>query len=421
MRKRQGLLDALRFVAALYLVMFHFATYAPVRLYEWLPVLNNGFMATNLFLILSGFILTRLHAQELQQGKLSSLRFLARRLVRIWPGHLVVLSAFVAMVLVMRLLKMPVNDPLRYDFGALLPQALLIHAWGIPSELSWNYPTWTLSALVFCYLAFPLLIHLTCNPRYPIWWLFGSLALLQPLDFLGTLITGESLPAVPIWLGILRALPLFLVGVSMARVDSLKRSRRQHSGFNVALSLCSGFTLLQLWLDSPLWIVGVNALVVLLAAHASTTPHLKVIGQKLGDLSFSLYLIHFLVATVWFTGGWRVLQLSARADAWQAWLLWLMAFPVTFVFAGLFMKFVDQPLQRRLRPRFEAWADSGWVSEIRIKDREHRRSWALHTQEMPVWDGKRTEASTTSISAAEPDAAAQSRAEGVAKSLLPNP
>lgn len=384
MKKRQGQLDALRFFAALYIVMYHYADSGPEQLYRWFPFLANGFIATNLFLILSGFLLTHLHAAELERGSLSSLRFLARRMVRVWPAHWVVLLGFVLLFGAAQLLNLPMRHPERYDWQTLLPQALLIHAWGIPSQESWNMPSWTLSALVFCYLLFPALVQLTRKRRYAIWWLLGTLVLLEPLNQLGYQLTGKALSDLPFWICILRALPLFMLGIALARVDPLRAPRARFSGLVVSLVACSAFALFELWQGSILWVIGVNALMVVLAARLGSTPRLSRIGKYLGELSFPLYLVHSLIGAVWFAG-LRAIQLSSEAATPQGFLLWSLAFPLAFGTAVLFMKWVDGPLQQWIRPKFEGWAESVWVTAIRAHRREKRLAWALQTQEMPLW------------------------------------
>ena len=54
---RGGALDALRFVASALVVVFHFGDAAPISLQSMHGFLGRGYLATDFFLMLSGFVL----------------------------------------------------------------------------------------------------------------------------------------------------------------------------------------------------------------------------------------------------------------------------------------------------------------------------------------------------------------------------
>ena len=56
---RGGALDALRFFASLFVVLFHFGDEAPIPLADMHSVWARGYLATDFFLMLSGFVLAR--------------------------------------------------------------------------------------------------------------------------------------------------------------------------------------------------------------------------------------------------------------------------------------------------------------------------------------------------------------------------
>ena len=47
------------------------------------------------------------------------------------------------------------SNPRWFDWSQLPAQVLLLQAWGVPGGQGWNAPTWTLSALIACYLLLP--------------------------------------------------------------------------------------------------------------------------------------------------------------------------------------------------------------------------------------------------------------------------
>lgn len=81
-------LDVLRGVAACVVVLFHLS----VRIQTpWL--FPHGFLAVDLFFVLSGFVLAHAYGDVLQRGMLTPWRFVLIRIVRLWP--MVLLGALV--------------------------------------------------------------------------------------------------------------------------------------------------------------------------------------------------------------------------------------------------------------------------------------------------------------------------------------
>ena len=52
-------LDVLRFLAASFILLFHYGSTAPVDLASLFPIFKQGWLATDFFLFLSGYILSR--------------------------------------------------------------------------------------------------------------------------------------------------------------------------------------------------------------------------------------------------------------------------------------------------------------------------------------------------------------------------
>jgi peptidoglycan/LPS O-acetylase OafA/YrhL len=76
-------LDGLRAIAVLSVLVFHLDKY-------WLP---GGFVGVDIFFVLSGFLITRLLITDLDRGGLSLARFYQRRIARLAPMIVVVVSA----------------------------------------------------------------------------------------------------------------------------------------------------------------------------------------------------------------------------------------------------------------------------------------------------------------------------------------
>jgi len=84
-------LTGMRGAAALWVVTFHAYPFV-ASLFDWperarIPVIRDGFLAVDLFFILSGFVLSYGHADRVQTGAGGAyMAFLAGRVRRIFPS-----------------------------------------------------------------------------------------------------------------------------------------------------------------------------------------------------------------------------------------------------------------------------------------------------------------------------------------------
>lgn len=128
-------------------VLQYFPDAAPVMVYA-----ANGYLGVDLFFILSGFINAHVYFSDLTKPSFGgTARYLWRRLVRIYPVHVAVIAIVILRhVRVGNLSGLPWQD--------LPNELLLIHAWQADSQLSWNAPSWSISAEWFAYLLCPLIV-----------------------------------------------------------------------------------------------------------------------------------------------------------------------------------------------------------------------------------------------------------------------
>jgi peptidoglycan/LPS O-acetylase OafA/YrhL len=131
-------LTSLRFFAAAAIVAFHIM---PMHGIPRNLALANG---VSFFFVLSGFILTY-NYRDLS-GRLR--QFYIARFARLWPVHVLTLCLAVLLI------------PFKGGPFDLVLNLLLVHAWVPVREtvFSFNGVSWSVSAEVFFYLAFPLLL-----------------------------------------------------------------------------------------------------------------------------------------------------------------------------------------------------------------------------------------------------------------------
>ena len=154
-------LTGIRGFAALWLVLYHLFPLFRQEFPDALLAQNFvrfGYLAVDLFAILSGFIIAYTYCDRLQVPSFEAIRrYLWFRFARTYPTHLFVLCLFVLLFI--------------YDSGwqalgslsadpAFLRQLFMLNGVGFENQWAWNAPTWSLSSEWFCYLLFLLLVPL---------------------------------------------------------------------------------------------------------------------------------------------------------------------------------------------------------------------------------------------------------------------
>lgn len=259
-------LTSLRGLAALAVVGFHFAP-----LMVDFPIFKKGFMGVDLFFLLSGFILTNVYSKELNVRS-----FFAARIARTYPLHLFILT-----MLLPNFGRTPA-----YSADSLLCNIIMTQV-VCGGALSWNSVSWSLSAEWISYILFPVLLGsvLSC-PR----WVAGVLTLVCA----GIIIAVSPMTDHDVYrMGALcRSLPEFLAGMILYRAYCYKWLA--HWGYFVGAAVVLALALVANAPD----IIAVSAFAALILA----SPYTRAMEHKalsfLGDISYSLYMIHSLIGIV---------------------------------------------------------------------------------------------------------------------------
>lgn len=338
---RGGALDLIRFAAAAFVVVYHMGPIAPTPLAELHPALGRGYLATDLFLMLSGYVLARIYGGAAADGRMAVGPFLWKRLLRIGPPHVIVLLGFAAMVATAAALGVTPSHPENFQPRELLLQLTLTQAWGVPNAPGWNLPTWTLSALLPCYALFIPAYRALAGIRP---WLGLALAfgLLLAADGLVLLSTGETVNQLPHWLGVVRAVPLFLLGLAVARAGMALPSTGR---IRIGLALAGAVLLAASQAFAPLDLLAIVALGLVIVGCDTPAMGRAPLVARLAEWSFAVFLVHTPALGIWSVICDRLAPSSGAAQ----WLLWSGGFFVSLIGAALFSAIVDRPLAQALR------------------------------------------------------------------------
>lgn len=332
-------LEGLRLVASVMVIALHYATYAEVRA-EPLG------LAVDLFFVVSGIVIAMVYDGRMH-GLADWLGFMRKRVARLYPLHLATLGFYVAIgVLVWRGTVTP-DNPAKYDPDLILPNLAMVHAWSPAGRISFNYVSWSISAETFVYLTFPVSLWLV--KRGFLAGLLAWAATLAAALAVSHALLGEWLVDLNWRFGILRAAPSFLLGCWLwewrdrLAATAFARALARH-GF---LAAGLGFAAAALLWPQPylllalVYAVVVSAFLADLAGRPTwaATPALA----DRGHLTYSLYMLHPVVATVVISVVFP--RLFGRSPGELAAAI-LVSAVLTWIVAGLSYRWFETPLRR---------------------------------------------------------------------------
>ena len=150
-------LTGIRGVAALWVAIYHFGLqhtwFIPYQHAGFLALIAHGYLAVDLFFVLSGFVMAVSYGHFFETFSPSKFMiFLIRRFARIYP-----LFAFVLLV---ALVSNQTRYTSHYSLLVILSNMFLVQSWGIC--LSIVSQSWSVSTELMAYLLFPALFYVAC-------------------------------------------------------------------------------------------------------------------------------------------------------------------------------------------------------------------------------------------------------------------
>ncbi len=334
-------LTGLRGIAAWLIALFHLRS-APGFPAPVAEMIGRAPLAVDLFFVLSGFILCHVYARSLERDSFRTGRFLLFRLARIYPLHLATLLFYLFLALIFSATPLSPIDPGKYRLAAVPQQLLLIHAWGLAPQLTFNVPSWSVSAEWFVYLLFPILVRVTRGWPAPVLAAVAMGLFLLAFHLLSE--PGRPLTARTFDLGALRALPEFLLGMAAWRW--------WREGFPVSPRLLLGpllaglLAVLAFDLPDPLLVLLFPPLLMALAAAPESALLARSPFLHFGRLSYAIYLVHMPVFTVWLAGLGGVMGLF---EGWPHGLPVLVGLLLVWPAAAMAHHLIELPARRWLR------------------------------------------------------------------------
>ncbi|WP_438852981.1 acyltransferase family protein [Brevundimonas nasdae] len=344
---RGGWLDALRFIVAFLIILHHFQAAGPFPLAEHLhPVFERGgFLLTNFFLIDSGYVLMRVYGAAVDKGRMSPTDFFLKRFLRVTPAHLIMGLSLVALVLLSTAAGVAPRNPEWFRWDQLPAQLLLLQSYGVYGGLGWNAPTWSISALIGCYLCFPWIIRglMRLGPWAA---LAAGIGVYLVANQLCWSLLGYPVYQMPMGYGFIRALPLFFLGMALAWFAQKIWINPRLAGW-AGIAAAVALAVVQNFDKHALISLSLISIIILAAGAVPVTRPSKLV-EKAAQVSFSMFISNEVVRIAWF----GVVNVAAARFALSEpvqWVLWAMGVAAAVGFAFAFHFAIDNPVQARIR------------------------------------------------------------------------
>ena len=338
-------LDHIRAFAALLVFMWHFlhgyagypvpfASNVSVFLFP-LALFDEGHVGVSLFMTLSGYLFTKLIAgKDIYFGK-----FMFNRILRLIP----LLYLFLFIQFAMRGDGVNITEFIKYLVVGLYTPTYAVGGWSVMVEMQF-------------YLILPLLLSVYKGNRNH---LLALLAVTIGIRVLLYVQMGEA-QTISYWY-IFGRIDQFILGMYACSLKNMER--RTKSAIAVGVAFCLFYWLFAQYggfylmgggypSKSPLWIILPTVEGAAFAFLIAYYDALKMTGQsllsrfvaKIGDYSYSIYLVHFFF--VFRAGDYITRNIYPISNIYVAMVAGLICFLLMIPIGYLNMRFIERPILR---------------------------------------------------------------------------
>lgn len=335
-------LDALRGIAAMAVVLFHYFTKyeelfghntppvfsLPWGSYDGVHLFSLGHYGVNLFFMISGFVIF----MTLERTK-APMDFVVSRFSRLFPAYWAAVALTFSVVFVLGLPGKEVS------FAQALANFSMVQSFFNVPHVDGVY--WTLEV--------ELLFYAWAFLAYRLGWLHRVHALLlaamalRLIYFLAAEFFRVDLPWIVSRYLILNFIAWFSIGVMVYRLSGRASGHctRRADLSVVACAIALLATVHSLW-------IGLLALALSAVLWGAASGHLPWLGNRvllgLGTISYTLYLVHENI-------GWAVMR-PIQAAGWSSKLSILVALILSLVLATLLTWLIERPAMAWIRKRY---------------------------------------------------------------------
>jgi len=353
-------LEGLRGLLALWVFVFHVCRFCGIKAF-FIP---DGVLAVNVFIILSGFVITRLLITKPEPY----LRYMTRRAARIYPAYLIALASGIAISglisSVYAQIPWPQEDISRevirhavemQNFIPLITGHLALLHGIFPEEIlkssstAFVGPAWSLSLEWQFYLIAPFFVALIISRR---WQIITGIAVVFISVFTPHLLIKLTYP-VPSFFPM--SIAFFAVGIASALLyDALRQVDKElvlYAAFGI---ICAALSSAGPWSHAEIPVV--IWIVALLSTTGRENTGLKAISgfltcapvKFLGRISYGFYVYH---TTVYICVAALLFSMGVHTNIIMFSGIMLVSLPVTVIVSALSYHFIELPVMRYAKNR----------------------------------------------------------------------
>ncbi len=344
-------LDGWRGVCALVVALWHFQLGGHL---DRIGAFRSSYLFVDFFFVLSGFVIAYSSEAGLDAGG-SKATFLRKRFARVWPLHAAMLAVMVGQEFLRQKLEGWSFPDARQPHD-ILPNLALLHGLGFDTDLTWNWPSWSISVEMALYVGFALVFM--AAPRRWRTWIAGGIVItaMATIGLFSRRYMGDAAT-----FGIARGAAGFFTGYLVQRLWRARPARVGTLGELAVMALVVGWLSFAhetvVSLAAPL-VFGQVVWVFASEGGAVSRVLKSEPGLKLGTWSYSIYLIHAPII-VSFHIAWRVLGLpggmltravEAIGTPWAGDAIDLTFLLLVLAIAPLTYRFIETPGRRLFAP-----------------------------------------------------------------------
>ncbi|WP_214073358.1 acyltransferase [Mucilaginibacter sp. dw_454] len=269
---RNHTIDLMRFVAASCVALFHFNKFIPYVDNFYRNLCNYGFWGVPVFFVISGYCI-HIAQEHVKTPK----EFIIKRLFRIYPPYWFSLIVILAIVVFLKIIT-------GYNSAAVLPKTfravlatIFLYTNPVTNYKTMNWVYWTLCYELAFYLIIFLALFLKEQLRYILLVILSIATLIIPIQNVGLLFFLPGLPQFLLGYALYVLIHKNKVYGAILWLLSMVGTAIKHPGYEM-LYLACGFTV---------------CILIYVDFKKPLPPN---IFSKLGDYSYSLYLLHVPVA-----------------------------------------------------------------------------------------------------------------------------
>jgi peptidoglycan/LPS O-acetylase OafA/YrhL len=346
-------LTGIRGLAAFWVMLLHLQNYRPHGLLGVAglrQLSRDGWLAVDLFFVLSGFIMMHVHGFDFVRPSLDrAKRFYLLRFIRIYPVHFVVLVLHVPLPLLALRAGKAVSAS-AFSSHSFLLSLFMLNGWGFSGSDGWNVPSWSVSSEWFAYLLFPLTAAAVHRVRTRRLALAIGIAILVSALVLGGFVSDWRQYMLPFWGVLVRVSTEFALGCLAYRFYTRPiRPGTAELAAELSLAAIVGISLMSL--RATFNVLTIAAFVTLIIGLSQANgPVASVMKSRImvyfGRISYSAYIVHALVLAVYA----RAIQRIASNAGLGVETLIVIGFAVLVVAsAHVLYSMVEEPARRWLR------------------------------------------------------------------------